>query len=171
MSQKLLFPIMGRIENSKINDLEEILKIIGPGDELHSYVSSFGGDANVMSQLVGTIIKLPIKTFVYAGNDVCSGAVMTFLAFNERIAFEDSKFFIHECIPPKDHPRTKVFEEFDLQVWNFMIERMQKISLDELMIIVKKGKYFSARKAFEIGMVDKIIEGQASFLRWKELIG
>jgi ATP-dependent protease ClpP protease subunit len=170
MGQKIFFPIIGRIQKGVMDEFDEISRNIGPGDEMVSFISSLGGEANVMSHLVMAIERLPIKTVAYAGKTVYSSAAIIFVSYGERIAFEDSQFFIHECIPPKGHPRTEIFDQFDQQVWNFMIDRMQKISLDELMEIVKKGKVILAERALQIGMVDRIIEGPASYERWKEMV-
>jgi ATP-dependent protease ClpP protease subunit len=169
MGHKIFFPIIGRIQKDVMDEFDEICRNIGPGDEMISFISSLGGEANVMSHLVMAIERLPIKTVAYAGKTVYSSAAIVYVSYQERIAFEDSEFFIHECIPPKGHPRTEIFDQFDLQVWNFMIDRMQKISLDELIEIVKKGKVISAERAMQIGMVDKIIEGPASVERWKDM--
>jgi ATP-dependent protease ClpP protease subunit len=169
--EKIFFPIIKRINKEKVDALEKILSIIEPGDELISYISSSGGELEDMSSIYRTIEKLPIKTIAYAGKKVYSSAAIIYLSYNERVAFEDSKFIIHEFIPEKGKSRTKEFKAFELEVFKFMVEKMQKILLKDLQIIARKGLAFSAKEALKIGLINKIIERPTSFEEFKMLIG
>jgi ATP-dependent protease ClpP protease subunit len=165
---KIFFPIVGEINKEKEKKLKEVLKIIGPGDELVSYISSFGGEIRSMSLITETISKLPIKTVAYAGKMVYSSAAIIICSFQERIAFNDSKFIIHLSKPRKGKMKTEDFDKFDLEFLEFMANKMKKVSLEELIFIAKRGKVFGAERALEIGLVDKVIDKPTSAKKFKK---
>jgi len=156
----ILFPIIGPI-NKSTEDLfvAQLSLIKKPEDIFVSYIASQGGDANVTSAIIKKMLKLRGETIVYAGNIVYSAGAIIFCSFNKRLAFENSKFLIHESIPPKGMLRTEIFEQYDLLNWKIMSKRM-KISLSDLEIVGKKGKPMSSYEALEIGLVDKILKGK-----------
>lgn len=160
----ILFPILDsinyQIQEEFINRI--IPLVIDPDDRLISYIHSYGGEVNIASYFVSAITDCPITTIAYAGPEVFSAAVIIYSTFGKRYAFKDSKFLIHECIPPIGMQRTEIFEQFDTQVWNFMSKRM-KISFEDLDKLAKKGDLFDSEKALEIGLVHEIINAS-----WKE---
>ncbi len=155
----ILLPIIGPI-SPKTEDLitKKIELVKRPEDKIIGYISTHGGEANATSGIIEKISILPIETIVYAGNIVYSSGSVIFSSFKKRKAFEDSKFLIHESIPPKGMARTKIFEDYDAQIWSFMAERL-KISFVELKRIAKAGEKMSAKQAYDIGLVNQIISG------------
>jgi len=162
------FPIIGKINDEKKTLFKKNYDslIIYPEDKLISYIDSKGGVSNIASYLAERISELPMPTIAYGGW-VSSAAALIFSSFKERFAFEDSKFLIHSCIPPKGMENDKIFKEYDLQVWNFMSKRM-KISAKELEIIAKKDKRISVKEALEVGLVHEIIKG--SYKNYSEVL-
>ena len=118
-------------------------------------------------QTPGVCFLFKVKTIAYAGSIVYSSGSIIFSSFNKRFAFQDSKFLIHQCIPPKGTERTKIFEEYDRQIWQFMSERME-ISLAKIEKIAKKGERMTSKQALDIGLVDEIID--SSWRDFKDLV-
>lgn len=156
----ILFPVIGSV-NKSTEDLffNRVSLIKNPEDTLVGYIASQGGDANVTSAVIKTVSKLSIETIVYAGSIVYSAGAIIFCSFQKRVAFENSKFLIHESIPPEGMLRTEIFRQYDLLNWKIMSKKMG-ISLSDLEIIGKKGKPMSSYEALEIGLVDKILKGK-----------
>lgn len=170
MESLLLFPIIDFIDERKVKFLENVITEKPAGNKIIGYVASSGGEANSMVHIINRMNSLKIEKVAYAGTIVLSAAVPVFLCFNERIAFENSEFLIHETIPLDRGVRTEKFEKFDLKIWEFMASRMQKISVNELVSIARKGEFFNVERALEFGLVQKVIQEPASFKRWKEIL-
>ncbi len=164
---KIFLPILGKINPKTEEIFNEKLNLIRGQDTLISYLSSHGGEANVASRILEKLSVLSVDTIVYAGSMAYSSGSIIYSAFKKRLAFRDSKFLVHECIPPKGMERTEIFEEYDRQIWQFMSERL-KISFSDIEIIAKKGERFSAKEALEIGLVQEIID--ASWRDFKDLV-
>lgn len=167
----LSLPIVGRIDKLHAEDLRcRLLSIDDDAEEVITYISSPGGEANPMSELVHLIDTCPLKTTAYAGKFVYSAAAIIYSSFKIRKAFNDSRFIIHSVKPKPGIPRTEDFDQFDLEVWKFMAERFKKISFDDLIKFGRKGNVFSVQEAFDIGMVDEIIDKPATVKNWKSII-
>jgi ATP-dependent protease ClpP protease subunit len=167
MKLKIFWPVLGPINAETEKSFEEKINLISGKDSLISYLSSHGGEANVTSRIIEKLSVLSVDTIVYAGSMAYSSGSIIYSAFKKRLAFRDSKFLIHECIPPKGMERTEIFEEYDRQIWHFMSERL-KISFSDLSTIAKKGERFSVKDALEIGLVQEIID--ASWRDFKDLV-
>lgn len=156
----IMIPIIGPITKVTGIMVEKKIQLLDCQNDHHlvGYIATHGGDANVTSEIIKKLSEVQTETIAYAGNIVYSSGAIIFSSFKERLAFEDSKFLIHESIPPSGIQRTKNNEDFDAQIWNFMAERL-KISFVELKRIAKKGEKMSSSQALEIGLVDKIIMG------------
>lgn len=168
MSNNIFFPIIGAICSDTEDLFKKKIQLLGSEeDSLVSYISTSGGEVNVTSRIISIISELKVKTIAYAGSIVYSSGSIIFSSFNKRFAFQDSKFLIHQCIPPKGTERTKIFEEYDRQIWQFMSERME-ISLAKIEKIAKKGERMTSKQALDIGLVDEIID--SSWRDFKDLV-
>lgn len=164
---KIYWPVLGVINSNTEEFFYQKLNLTKENDVLVSYLSSHGGEANVTSRIIERLSILPIETIVYSGRMAYSSGAIIYSAFKKRFAFQDSKFLIHECIPPKGMPRTKIFEDFDQQIWQFMSEHIG-ISVRQIEKIAKKGERMTSEQAFDIGLVNEIIN--SSWRDFKDLV-
>lgn len=158
--KNIFFPIVDKINKNHEILLANILKSInGPNDKVIAYISSHGGNVNSASMITSTIATLPIETIVLNKDITFSAATSIFSSFKHRYAFSDAQFLIHKCIPPQNYSlkESKIFDDFDIQVFDFMVKRMN-ISLDDLIKLAEKNMPISAQEAFEIGLVQEIIK-------------
>lgn len=164
---KIYWPVLGAINSNTEEFFYQKLNLTRENDTLVSYLSSHGGEANVTSRIIEKLSILPIETIVYSGRMAYSSGAIIYSAFKKRFAFKDSEFLIHECIPPKGVERGENFHEYDQQIWQFMSEHIG-ISVRQIEKIAKKGERMTSEQAFDIGLVDEIVN--SSWRNFKDLI-
>ena len=131
------------------------------------YFESYGGLAKVVSPMVRKIEKAsPSVVFEAYAGIACSAAAFFLSAFDRRIAFKDSSFLIHGCIPPEDKVGLPEYYDFDKKMWEKMAKHLVKVSPSDLAFIASKNRILLADEAKEIGLIHEICP--VSYLDFKE---
>jgi ATP-dependent Clp endopeptidase proteolytic subunit ClpP len=161
-----VFAYIGTMDSSNLWQDITILKDMGI-TKLNIYINSGGGSATDGLALADTIryaIRQGINVTTYAVGQCASAAVVVFASGEKRIATESAQFMVHRASLLK---YLSSEDSEDLEIQHRMLKQMTEryigilvessnSSFEEWDQRIRATTYFTAKKAQEWGLVDKV---------------
>ncbi|MCK9578005.1 ATP-dependent Clp protease proteolytic subunit [bacterium] len=138
----------------------------GQVTKLTLFLSSVGGDIDSAIRIYSFLKGLPIEVEIIGFSQIDSAANTIFLASKNRKALKGCRFFLHEgTFTIGNQTATLHAHEETLTVLRELLNRNVKIistetqkTESEIAQILKEGKIFNAKEAFDFGIVTEILE-------------
>lgn len=130
---------------------------------IHIYINSYGGSVYSMWSLIDTIANSKTPVYTYCDGYAMSAAFNIFLAGHKRYCSKYTTFMYHQMHCYRSGKYQDLVEDREQMDYlnacseEYVLERT-KITKEEMKAIRerKKDYYFNAKKALEVGIVDKI---------------
>lgn len=130
---------------------------------IHIYINSYGGSVYDMWSLIDTIANSKTPVYTYCDGYAMSAAFNIFLAGHKRFCSRYTTFMYHQMHCFRSGKYQDLVEDREQMDYlnscseQYVLERT-KITKEEMKAIRerKKDYYFNAKKALEVGIVDKI---------------
>lgn len=130
---------------------------------IHIYINSYGGSVYAMWSLIDTISNSKTPVYTYCDGYAMSAAFNIFLAGHKRFCSKYTTFMYHQMHCFRSGKYQDLVEDREQMDYlnscseQYVLERT-KITKEEMKAIRerKKDYYFNAKKALEVGIVDKI---------------
>lgn len=130
---------------------------------IHIYINSYGGSVYAMWSLIDAIDNSKTPVYTYCDGYAMSAAFNIFLAGHKRFCSRYTTFMYHQMHCFRSGKYQDLVEDREQMDYlnscseQYVLERT-KITKEEMKAIRerKKDYYFNAKKALEVGIVDKI---------------
>jgi len=156
--------LIGEIEQKSYEIMEELIKDKKNYDTIKLYINSFGGDVWSGYSIINSLRMLKKKLITVNCGSCLSMAYHIYISGEERIAFRDSIFMIHNGTTVANGATQTVKRILQIDDWigkklNDDIISSTKINEKKLKTILEKNEdfYFTAKDGLKNGTCHKII--------------
>lgn len=144
--------------------MEDLIKDKKNYSTIKLYINSYGGDVWVGYSIINTLRMLKKKLITVNCGNCYSMAYNIYIIGEERLAFKDSWFMIHDGTMINNNSRKTVKKVIQIDDWfcdklNKDINSYTKINEKKLSTILQNNEdyYFNAREGLKNGTCHKII--------------
>jgi len=156
--------LIGDIEQKTYEIMEDLIKDRKNYSTIKLYINSFGGDTWIGYSIINTLRMLKKKIITVNCGNCYSMAYNIYILGDERLAFKDSMFMIHDGSQQLNGSTQTVRRVMELDNWicqklNKDIINLTKFNEKKLKIILDKNEdyYFFAKEGILNGTCHKII--------------